>query len=82
MRNCDTCRNAKCNIRSTGLICCSNYRPKLQTNADRIRAMSDEELAAFIDEPTMCEGHGLGDCMNKECDKCILEWLQQPADEG
>ena len=52
------------------------------TNADRIRAMSDEELAIFVDEPTMCEGHEIGDCMSKDCKKCILEWLQQPAEEG
>lgn len=52
----------------------------VQTNADRIRAMSDEELADFIDEPILCKGHGLGDCMSKGCNKCILEWLKQPAE--
>lgn len=55
---------------------------KVLTNAERIRAMSDEELATVLDGDPMCEGHGLGDCMNKDCKKCILEWLQQPAEEG
>ena len=61
---------------------CTSKKPIEQTNADRIRAMSDEELAIFVDEPTMCEGHEIGDCMSKDCKKCILEWLQQPAEEG
>ena len=57
---------------------------KPQTNADRIRAMSDEELAKFIGE----EGFHCEICskeVNSECDlRCstyCLEWLQQPAEE-
>ena len=55
---------------------------KPATNADRIRAMSDEELAKFLN---WCEAMGYedssiaidssGHCMN------MLEWLQQPAPE-
>lgn len=45
------------------------YRRKNQTNADRIRAMNDEELAEFLidlaDDGTLK----------------IREWLQQPAEE-
>ena len=44
----------------------SDYKP---TNADRIRGMSDEELAKFITQQ-FC--HGIGE-------KLILDWLQQPA---
>ena len=54
--------------------------PYKRTNSDRIRSMSDEELASFIDEPTLCKGQGLGECMSKDCNKCILEWLKQPAE--
>jgi hypothetical protein len=50
------------------------------TNADRIRSMSDEELAACsmvcpyqIDEYFCTCG--------TDCEKCRLEWLQQPAKE-
>lgn len=59
------------------------------TNADRIRAMSDEELSEFISRIEigdfgqqvygktfcdMCKGQ-------YECDDCRLWWLQQPAEE-
>ena len=59
------------------------------SNADRIRAMSDEELAEFISRIEigdfgqqvygktfcdMCKGQ-------YECDDCRLWWLQQPAEE-
>ena len=54
-----------------------------KTNADRIRAMSDEELADFIDR---CEMNDIDyaktfcDLCNGqyECDRCRLDWLQQP----
>ena len=60
-----------------------------ETNADRIRRMSDEELAEFISRIEigdfgpqvygktfcdMCKGQ-------YECDDCRLWWLQQPAEE-
>ena len=55
------------------------------TNADRIRAMSDEELAKFLDNvsircprPTVTE-----DCsMPGGCERCVMAWLQQPAEEA
>ena len=47
------------------------------TNADRIRAMTDEELAEFL-WGDGCPGS------KRECDgdcvKCFLEWLKQPAE--
>ena len=56
-----------------------------KTNADRIRAMSDEELADFIDR---CEMNDIDyaktfcDLCNGqyECNQCRLDWLQQPAE--
>ena len=54
---------------------------KEQTNADRIRAMSDEELAEVL-------AFGLGcllkapHCMDTDCRPCYLKWLKQPAEEG
>lgn len=55
---------------------------KARTNADRIRAMSDEEMAKKL-------GRGLGCPVNAECIKmsgdckdCWLDWLQQPAEEN
>lgn len=54
---------------------------KPMANADRIRAMSDEELAEII----ACH-KGLFDRMdcfddNRDCKHCTLEWLKQPAEE-
>lgn len=56
-----------------------------QTNADRIRAMSDEELAAHFggrglcsyiqDETDFCESRAV-------CRGCITDWLRQPVKDG
>lgn len=55
------------------------------TNADRIRAMSDEELAKYLSNPCECtvdpERDGYRECGNDLCVKYLLEWLQQPAEE-
>ena len=48
MSLCDTCRREKCINRRSTVFGCSNYVKKVQTKADRIRAMSDEALAEFI----------------------------------
>lgn len=59
---------------------------KRATNADRIRAMSDEELAEFIRELNECclAGAGKVDCSkNTNCIdcKCIaLNWLQSEVE--
>ena len=56
------------------------------TNADRIRAMSDDELATTIHAISLgykdewCDYH----CENQGddgCDNCIKKWLKQPAEE-
>ena len=52
------------------------------TNADRIRAMSDEELAELIDRETdSCAPTGDCEKMSRDCKACWLEWLQQPVEE-
>ena len=58
-----------------------------KTNADRIRAMSDKELAVAIAEYAQtgaCNDFGISvnvKCCG-DCTKCIgiIEWLQQPAE--
>lgn len=56
-----------------------------KTNADRIREMSDEELADFIPNWSYTNACQIGekyvDC-NNECEKCVLEWLMKLAEEG
>lgn len=60
-------------------------QPKVETNADRIRAMSDEELAKYLSNPCDCavdpERDGFRECGNDLCVKYLLEWLQRPAEE-
>ena len=55
------------------------------SNADRIRAKSDEELAKYLSNPCDCavdpERDGYRECGNDLCVKYLLEWLQQPAEE-
>ena len=66
----------------------SQKKVNVRTNADRIRAMSDEELATFISEiadecerNTECNQHCYGCdieyCVRESC----LKWLQQLAEE-
>lgn len=65
---------------------CGHKTNMPKTNADRIRAMSDEELATTIHALHLgwtglwCDHH----CENEGddgCDKCIAEWLKQPVEE-
>lgn len=55
------------------------------TNADRIRAMSDEELCLFLMEaPAVPCDEKISSMMKKngcdDCQSCIKEWLQQPVE--
>lgn len=52
------------------------------TNADRIRAMSDEELAAWLGEHLDCSACpvGLACVHNNGCPGSLVEWLKQPAE--
>lgn len=55
------------------------------TNADRIRAMNDEELALNIGNGFFgCPQCSQGDCRkcDLECEKHCLEWLQSTAEEA
>ena len=72
-KHCRICHNTSCsnhgkNISFLGDGWKCNYIP-VPTNADRIRAMRDEELAEFLID--------LADDENLK----IREWLQQPAEE-
>lgn len=48
------------------------------TNADRIRQMTDEELADFLDG-FLC--YQVGECRadDIDCQECCLKWLKQEA---
>lgn len=54
------------------------YRRKKQTNADRIRAMSDFELAKEIENAQ--SGIEIKNPKNIDYFDCILDWLHQSAE--
>lgn len=68
------------------------FHHKKQTNADRIRQMSDEEMAAFIENDLIgfpwcnaTEEEVDPDslvCKRWDCVKCAMAWLKQEADNG
>lgn len=74
-------------------IKCSLYNAKSRTNADRLRAMSDEKLAETISQIAFDVYHcnesqtqyiELLKTRNKcddRCGNCVLNWLKQPEGE-
>lgn len=87
----DTYDIEKCKIVET----CA-YATKTPTNADRIRAMSDEELVELLisadfcgacdyrDKELVCryyEAHPCGE-IDDGCKQAAKNWLQQPAEDS
>ena len=97
-KHCRICHNTSCsnhgkNISFLGDGWKCNYIP-VPTNADRIRAMSDEELAEFLTHinPTNCQDCAFcrgWRCQSdrddysdfEKCEEGRKRWLQQPAEE-
>lgn len=94
---CDAPRDCGCTIWDHGKVdsvCaeldCLNYvKTERTTNADRIRAMSDEELARWLTY-SICRYAKCGDTCpvlsgddpaGPACMTSILDWLTQPAQE-
>ena len=84
-KHCRICHNTSCsnhgkNISFLGEGWKCNYIP-VPTNADRIRAMSDEELAEFIKHikirAAFCKAVKDNDAFEA---LCSAEWLQMPAE--
>lgn len=60
-------------------------KQKGQTNADRIRAMTDEELAEKESRMSFCPYCPVKDCRGcepDECPKAWLAWLLAPVESG
>ena len=61
------------------------------SNADRIRVMSDEDMAIWLAEWSFCADacpastneveEAIGYCCPSNCKEQALTWLQQPAEE-
>lgn len=88
MKGCKNCpAYAKCTVTYRGSACAAlrgtyglDSDPEIITNADRIRAMSDDELLDFMKKSVanayMCK------IMRTEPMFLTLAWLQKPAEEG
>lgn len=97
-RDCDDCNYCElepaeepcksCNATDEGFTNWKKREHPTMTNADRIRSMSDEELAQFLCDFRSC------DADKHPCDGCkaernchtghagMIDWLQQPAEEA
>ena len=53
-----------------------------QTNADRIRNMTDEELAEYLGNIHYCPAAYPTCDLTKECKECWLKWLRSPVEES
>ena len=61
-------------------IGCEHGKRKAKTNADRIRAMDDEQLAEFIENaccPPVCYTKHFDECQKEDCVPCWLAWLKE-----
>ena len=58
-----------------------------KTNADRIRSMTDEELAVYLEQRGSCPTTKKWEDCNelnpdtKQCEQCWLDWLKQEETE-
>ena len=89
MNKCENCYNMECVFVDNQIPFfdsenCQNYRG--MTNADKIRTMSDEELAEWLIRVQYREGdicaptHDVQNCRYAEgCKACWLEWLKEEA---
>ena len=98
---CETCVRKDCADRTKQddlriVINCSDYlnMERQMTNADRLRAMTDEELAKFIAKKIVnLENHKMIEqgytptatqlsALGHTCYCTLVQWLKQPAEGG
>jgi len=79
MGKCKVCANAD---NEYCFACDNGNQFKPMANGDRIRSMTDEELAALFKDHfcPMLIGTDM-DCQNS-CEECWLDWLRQEATDG
>lgn len=79
MSLCKLCKCPGCAVRGSeyDFASCPSYEP--MNHADRLRAMTDAELAEFLAE-YRCTNKA-PHCMEANCAQCWLEWLRQEAEE-
>ena len=68
-------------------VICGYKAEQKKTNYDRIRNMSVEEMAEFIDKVERCKGKAFHNCDDSECYDCAgcvydtKEWLESEVTE-
>ena len=86
MSVCERCtENGNCAWQNHDETICREKPAFPITNADRIRSMTDEEMAEWIMSigPAACpirDDHG-DECRFSHCKDCWLDWLKQEARE-
>lgn len=82
MKLCDRCRVSGCLLDYGGKACHEARKKECPdvvfTNADKIREMDDETLAAVVICPHDGKCPGTGNA--KTCIKCCLDWLRESAE--
>ena len=58
----------------------SQRKVKPKTNSDRIRAMTDEQLAIFLGDVGCCNPNPCKPGMY--CGRCWFNWLKAPVEDG
>lgn len=58
---------------------CGDWEP-IKTNGDRLRAMSNEELAGRMPFCPMRLDDKFPVCKGRGCKECKLDWLNSPAE--
>ncbi|MCB6351158.1 hypothetical protein [[Clostridium] symbiosum] len=95
MKSCKGCIHE--NLESQDCMHCSRAytdeyaRKEKQTNAERIRSMTDEELMEFLKKievgdidysVTFCDlCKDGGNALGLDCDECLLHWLQSECED-
>ena len=87
MKDCDNCKHSETWAYAVPCSNCygaSNWEEIKQTNADRIRSMTDEELAELLPGKSAwnCPPNTKekGGCRASGCVSCWLDWLKQEAE--
>ena len=93
MISCSKCKKATLPVSEGGCIRtggivdvgCEYGEPRIITNADRIRQMTDEELAGLWWERVdcvVCPVHRDCKMTGQDCKQLALSWLKQEVDNG
>ncbi len=73
------CQNTACT--KSFSITYEAYGMKPLTNADKIRSMSDEELAEWLIYKVKCTGCNAENCNEEFCLNSMKEWIKCPYEE-